>query len=144
MMKLDNAIKHEFDVGSSEAQATMIQDFILSYPNLKIEAIADKVKNDMIFKIKSYYLKKKIFEKHGEFTVYLNLWEHVKESLFPQWLKKKFPVKKSTMYTSFTLYNVCPHVKIEPLQPHITFLESKLNWLSDESTPINVDPIDKV
>lgn len=56
------------------------------------------------------------------------LWEHVKQVIFPTWLKKRLPVRYRKLPTATYIvhrYKVCPHIAMPGEATHIEFLKGR-------------------
>jgi len=75
-------------------------------------SIEDEMANIIMYRIDLELLAKRVHEDKRTMTVPSSWWQHFKESVFPRWLQRKFPVRFTPVIISRTTYNICPHNNI--------------------------------
>ena len=80
----------------------------------KAGTIADPAARQLVTSIETYMWGNKIHRNvTGSVRFHASWWQGFKDSFFPDWLKRHYPVRYETRETSVTFQHVCPHLAIE-------------------------------
>jgi len=95
--------------------------------DMRYESIASFVSNSIIKQLKFYLWGNRVnSESHDEYvSVYpATMWEEIKRDFWPQWLKRRFPIRYSrdVKFTTHNHYHVCPHLNTKSDRPHLDFM----------------------
>jgi len=95
-------------------------------PAVQIYAMANHMARGFIVTLRGWMLGRKIpTMKETRFHEYPDgAWQIFKQTHFPQWLLKHFPVRlKRFEYVHTTNeYSICPHIQTESRDPHLHFM----------------------
>ena len=102
--------------------------------DIHVQPNHDRTKNkvrEMALSISTIFLTKEAYVIHGHFDVPETWWQHFKESYFPKWILKRFPVKTKKLKYTENYHRICPHMDIPAKSnmernTHISWLRSPL------------------
>jgi hypothetical protein len=106
-----------------------IQDVVskVFLENVDFETVYDIVTQNMIHHLKWWTLGRDVSQTVVATTSYpASWWEAFKERFFPNFLQKRFPVKRVYVDTTIHHFHVCPHVNYDfGKKPfvHLSFLK---------------------
>lgn len=87
---------------------------LLNYSNLEAKSMIDSVSQDMVLRLEANIASQKV----GVLRVPATWWEHFKDTKFPAWAKKRWPIKW-TEYQARVLY---PNIALpNSHQPYFRF-----------------------
>lgn len=104
------------------SQMQVSQTFLSS---LKLSRAEDFMTEELIFRLVGSILGRQVMTNTEQVAAPASWWDHVKHSLFPQWLQRRFPARMTMITVSTTHNHLCPHLElgvIEPGSRHIKFL----------------------
>lgn len=81
-------------------------NFPMIHLNTMLDICQDNISGDFILTLNSFLAK--IDHEYGYVETPLTWWDHFKEDKFPEWLKKKLPVKYQKHKVLYR--KMCPHI----------------------------------
>lgn len=80
----------------------------------KAETLADPVARQLVTAIETYMWGNEVHRTvTGNVRFHASWWQGFKDSFFPDWLKRHYPVRWERRETSVSFQHVCPHLAIE-------------------------------
>lgn len=91
------------------------------------QIVRDHVARDILFTIYQKILGKRLHEETqlGQAIFFASWWQHLKATIFPEWLLRFFPIKTRTeVFEVKYVWNICPHYAsaIKDDAKHIEFV----------------------
>ncbi len=94
--------------------------------DMQFESVEDIVSDAIIQRLRFYLLANKVHDEDNETakTYPATMWEELKRDFWPNWLKRRFPVRYSRDVThhNHKHYHVCPHLDYKDNRKHLDFM----------------------
>jgi len=95
--------------------------------DMRYESREDIITQSIIKQITFYLWGNKVNEENHDDVVRIypaTMWEELKRDFWPNWLKRKFPIRysKDIEHRTTKHYHVCPHLNYKDDHAHLRFL----------------------
>lgn len=82
------------------------------FKTMELEEVADIASNSLRLELRGYLWSNTIHRETERTAVPSTWWDFFKQSCFPDWLKRRMPVRTREITTETKFIHVCPHLEI--------------------------------
>ncbi len=97
---------------------------------MTVEIVADFITDSFIVNMGGYVWQNQIHRKVQTMTQYCSWWDDFKETFFPEWLKRRMPVRTYDIDHTVEFIHTCPHLPIksrDELKMHMEWMMPPLH-----------------
>ena len=105
--------------------------------DLEITKYKNHLLDSIVYDISGFFTAHRAWTDEKEFVIAETWFQEFKRVYFPNWLKRKFPVKYKRYFTEIKYYTVCPHLEIPTneyeKEVHLAFLKQRPLIINEEN-----------
>ncbi len=79
---------------------------------LSIDASSDLIAGQMVTALRGFVWSNQIHVERQTTAVPATWWDHFKDTFFPDWLRRRMPIRTQTITTETKFIHTCPHLNI--------------------------------